>query len=124
MGAKMGLLKNIVIDSFVILLACRNLVYSYSTLFLNGRQLSVLPDISTTFAMASLSTTGFLAWPLLLSLNLINLNPFWVNQIPDLNWEVMLRTLSCTTLSAILALLPPTASIYPTLFVSLFFLSK
>ncbi len=56
----MGLLKNIVIDPFI-LLTCMNLAHSYSTLFLNGRQLSASPDISATTAMASLFPTGFLA---------------------------------------------------------------
>ncbi len=57
-GAKMGLLKNIIIDLFVILLACINFAHLYSTLFLNGSRLSALPGISATSAIASLTPTG------------------------------------------------------------------
>ncbi len=63
MGAKVRLLKNIVIDLFVILLTCITLAYSYSTLFLNRKQLSVSPGISVTSAMASLFPTGSPTWP-------------------------------------------------------------
>ncbi len=77
MGAKVRLLKNIIINFFIILLAYINLIYSYLILFLNGSQLSVSLDIFATSAIASLSPTGFLAWPLLPSLNLINLNLLW-----------------------------------------------
>ncbi len=124
MGATVGLLKNIVIDLFVILLACMNLTHLYSILFLNGRQLSASSGIFTIFAMASLSSTGFPTWSLLPSLNLINLNPLWVNLILDLDREVVLYTVSYTTLATISAFSPPTASILPTIFVGLSSLSE
>ena len=74
MDAKVGLLKNIIIDTFIILLAYMNLAHLYLTLFLNGRQLSTSPSIFATSAIASLSPISCLAWLFLLSLNLINLN--------------------------------------------------
>lgn len=60
MGAKIGLLKNLIIDPFIIFLVCINLAYLHSTLFLNNKQLSTLPDISAISAMVSLSSIGFL----------------------------------------------------------------
>ncbi len=75
----MGLLKNIVIDPLVILLACMSLAHLYSTLFLNDSQLSASFDISAISAIASLSLTGSSTWLYLLTLNLINLNPLWVD---------------------------------------------
>lgn len=73
-NTKLRLLKNIVIDFFVILLTYINFVHLYSTLFLNKRQLFILPSIFTTFFIAFLSCISFLAWFFLPFLNLINLN--------------------------------------------------
>ncbi len=61
----MGLLKNIVVDFFVILLACINLANLYSTLFFNDGQLSISSNLSTISAIVSLSSTGSSTWPLL-----------------------------------------------------------
>ena len=76
MNAKLELVKNIIINLFVILQACINLIYAYFILFLNERELSS----STTgiFAMPitiSLYFISFLAYSLPLLPNLINLNP-------------------------------------------------
>ncbi len=65
MNTKVELLNNIIIDPFVILLACINLAHSYSILFLNGRQFSISSGISVTSAMTSLSLTDSSTWPLL-----------------------------------------------------------
>ncbi len=124
MSIKVRLLKNIVIDLFVILLACINLAHSYSTLFFNGRQLSISLSISATSAMTFLSPTSSLVWPLLPSLNLIYLNPLWVDWIHNLDSEVVLYTLSYTTLSAMSTSSPPIASILQTLFIDLSSLSE
>ena len=75
----MELLKNIIINCFVILLAYIKLAHLYSILFLNDGQLFVSPGIFATFAMTFSSSTGSSTWPLLLSLNLINLNLLWVD---------------------------------------------
>ncbi len=61
MGAKVGLLKNIIIYPFIILLACINLAHLYLILFLNDKQLSASPGIFATSAIISLFFTVFLA---------------------------------------------------------------
>lgn len=54
-GINLGLIKNIVINLFVLLLACMNLAYAYSTLFLNISQLlSSITGILAISAMTSL----------------------------------------------------------------------
>ena len=74
-SAKSRLIKKIVLNFFVILLACMNLTYIYLKLFLNRRQLSS----STTGMLAMPATTslysiGSPAYSLSLLPNSINLN--------------------------------------------------
>lgn len=95
MSVKLELVKNIAIGSFLILLACINLVYTYLTLFWNRKRLSYLiTNILAIFILIFLYLTSFLAFSLLLLPNLINLKLFWINWIPDLDWEKVLQTLS------------------------------
>ena len=95
-GAKSGLLKNIPIDPFDILLICINFAHAYWILFLNGRKLLFHKiDISAIYAMVFFLSTGSLAFFFLPSLNLIDLNPLWMGWIPDLDWlEQMVCLLS------------------------------
>ena len=66
-STKMRLLKTIIIDSFVILLAYINLDHSYLILFLNSKQLSTSPSIFATSTMTFLSPTDFSTNSFLLS---------------------------------------------------------
>lgn len=93
MGIKLGLVKSVIIDSFIILLTCMNFVHAFLTLFLNRRRLLCwITDILAMSATTSSYSTGSSIYPFLLSSNFINLNLLWVDWILDLDQEKVLHT--------------------------------
>lgn len=114
-------MKNILIDLLIILLTCLNIAYTYSILFCKEWQFSsIIPDISASSFIVSLSSTItsiWSLWSLFPILSLINLNAFWINWILNLDYKKMLYIVLIIILSVIYTLLPQTIFILPTLFV-------
>lgn len=90
MGAKSGLLKNIIIHFFIILLISMNFAYVYSILFFNWRQSSSsISDILSMLVRIFSYSTSYLACLLWILPNLINLKLLWVDWSLDLNQKKM-----------------------------------